>query len=349
MSTCAATTRLTRPLSQTPAIEATPLTLLGAEALPTEAHFRRDHFVAPALDAATWELELGREAGAVLRLDLDDLYAFPSRSLRVVLECAGHRRSEYEPAARGVQWGVGAMSEAEWTGVPLAALLELVDRAGATHVVLEGADAGPVGPGGHTAAFARAIPIEKALDPDTLVAVEMNGSPIPLGHGAPARAIVPGWYATDSVKWLRRIVLRRGGFDGHFERLDYRLPDKADPAGRRMTVLAVHSLLTSHAPKQVLRPGRVALSGIAWGGAGGIAGVEVSIDGGRWLPALLGDAPGLYARVPWCLDWQAEPGAHTVRVRARDGRGAVQPETPSWNERGFANASIQATAIEVRR
>lgn len=348
MSACAQTSRLTQPLSEMPVIEATPLALLGADELPTEAHFRRDHFPPPSLDAATWALEVGGGSSGSLRLGLDELRSLPSRSVRVVLECAGHRRAEYDPPARGVQWGYGAMSEAVWTGVPLRELLELVAPRGVTQVVLEGADSGPAGPGGTTVPFARAIPIGKALDPDTLVALEMNGAPIPSAHGAPARAIVPGWYATDSVKWLRRIAPSSGSFDGHFELADYRLPDPAHPGGRRMTVLAVHSLLTSHEHRDVVDPGPTALCGVAWGGTGGIARVDVSIDGGPWRPALLTDASGPYARVPWSLAWEAEPGIHTVRVRASDGRGETQPDRPAWNERGFANSSIQTTAIRVR-
>lgn len=176
----------------------------------------------------------------------------------------------------------------------------------------------------------------------------MNGAPIPPAHGAPAQVIVPGWYATDSVKWLNRVVLADGPFSGHFETADYRLPDPSHSEGRRMTVLAVHSLLTSHEDRALIDPVPTTLHGVAWGGMGGVAGVAVSIDGGPWRPALLGVAPGPYARVAWRIAWKAEPGTHRLRVRARDGRGEAQPERPVWNERGFANSSIQSTAIEVR-
>ena len=224
-------------------VEASPLAALGLRQMPTDTHFLRDHFGIPDLDEETWTLGLSGP-GRELRLTLDDLKALPARSLTVVLECAGHRRNEYEPPARGVGWGVGAVSEAVWTGARLRDVLGLLgtgDTAG--HVLLEGADAGPVGDDDFSP-FARAIPIEKALDDDTLLAWEMNGEPLGSEHGAPLRAIVPGWYATDSVKWLVRIETLDTPFEGHFEISDYRLPT-TNGAGR-MTTLPVSSLLTSH-------------------------------------------------------------------------------------------------------
>ena len=118
------------------------------------------------------------------------LRAFEHRTLPVVLECAGHRRAEFDPAAPGLRWGAGAASEAHWTGVPLAAVLTAAGIAdGGVEVVLRGAD----GEG-----YARSLPLAKALHPDTLLAVEMNGEPIPPAYGGPVRAIVPGWYGMDS-------------------------------------------------------------------------------------------------------------------------------------------------------
>ena len=158
-------------------VEASPLAALGLRQMPTDTHFLRDHFGIPDLDEETWTLGLSGP-GRELRLTLDDLKALPARSLTVVLECAGHRRNEYEPPARGVGWGVGAVSEAVWTGARLRDVLGLLgtgDTAG--HVLLEGADAGPVGDDDFSP-FARAIPIEKALDDDTLLAWEMNGEPL---------------------------------------------------------------------------------------------------------------------------------------------------------------------------
>src|SRR4051794_17300150 len=166
--------------------------------MPTKSHFLRDHFGIPELDPEGWTLNLGGD-GHALSLTLDDLKGMRSVSLSVVMECAGHRRSEYDPATRGVGWGIGAVSEAVWTGVRLRDVLELLGtRVLDGHVLLEGADAGDVGDADTYSSFARGIPLEKAMDEDTLLAWQMNGEPLPRAHGAPLRAIVPGWYATDS-------------------------------------------------------------------------------------------------------------------------------------------------------
>ena len=221
--------------------------------MPTDTHFLRDHFGIPDLDPEGWTLELAGD-GRGVSLTLDDLKGMGSVSLSVVLECAGHRRSEYEPAARGVGWGIGAVSEAVWTGVRLRDVLELLGTHVLNgHVLLEGADAGLVGDAGTYSSFARGIPLDKAMDEDTILAWEMNGEPLPRAHGAPLRAIVPGWYATDSVKWLARIEILDAPFAGHFEVSDYRLSTRE--GATRMTTLPISSLITSHGDGAVVSSG----------------------------------------------------------------------------------------------
>jgi DMSO/TMAO reductase YedYZ molybdopterin-dependent catalytic subunit len=337
--------RLTLTDAQGPVVEAAPLAALQLRQMPTTTHFRRDHFDVPALDRRSWMLNVGGAVERPLRLRLDDLQRLPRTSLAVVLECAGHRRAEFDPPARGIQWRIGAISEAVWSGARLRDLLELVGPQDATHVVLEGADVGAVDDGGRTEAFARAIPLEKALHEDTLLAWEMNGEPLPAGHGAPLRAIVPGWYATDSVKWLTTIRLHRGPYTGHFELNDYRLPDGT--GSRRLTALPASSLVTSHPDVAHLPPGPVRLRGIAWGGQDGIMRVHISINHGPWQDAQLEPGAGNYERHFWSLPWQATPGTHTLQTRATDHTGNTQPSTPIWNERGFANASIHTIQLRV--
>ena len=223
-----------------------PLRALERASIPTDLHFVRDHFPVPAIDPASWSAELiGDEQS--LELDLDLLRCLPRRGLSVVLECAGHRRAEFEPIPRGIPWGSGAVAEAEWTGASLGSVLTLVGiPPGANEVVLEGADAGPVDGFDGTHRFARSLPLAKALDPDVLLAYEMNGEPIPVARGGPVRAIVPGWYATDSVKWLDRIWFTSDEFDGVFQADDYRLRALGEPgSGRRMTDVPVHALITT--------------------------------------------------------------------------------------------------------
>ena len=324
-----------------PGVRPAPLAALDLERMPSGAHFRRDHFSPAIADPAAWRLGVGGSVGRPLELGFERLRSYPRRELRVVLECSGHRRAEYRPATRGVPWQLGAVSEAVWAGASLRDLLEDASVSDAAQfIVLEGADRGPFRGEGDVP-FARALPLEKALHPDTLLAWEMNGEPLPLAHGAPLRAIVPGWYATDSVKRLGRIAALEEPFDGPFEAIDYRVD------GERLTALRVHALLTSAREGEQLAAGDRVLRGIAWGGEGGVARVEVSVDRSDWEQAALDQVAGPYAFARWNVSWPAEPGLHTVAVRATDAAGATQPPEPVWNEGGYANSSIQRVRLHV--
>jgi DMSO/TMAO reductase YedYZ molybdopterin-dependent catalytic subunit len=317
-----------------------PLWALELDPTPTEHHFVRDHFPAPALDPEAWRLEVGGAVERPLTLSLAEIRALPSRSLPAVLECAGHRRDEFDPPARGIAWSAGAVSQAVWAGTPLRGILELArPSTTAAAVVFEGADHGPFdGEGDYP--FARAVPLAKALDLDTLVAWEMNGGPLPAPHGAPARAIVPGWYATDSVKWLVRVEVVEDVFDGPFEARDYRLD------GRRMTGMAVHALVTSHADGAEAPAGPTEIRGIAWGGAGP-ARVDVRVGEGTWSAAELSPAASPYALARWRAAIELPAGDVVVSARAGDESGSVQPDAPAWNERGYGNASVQRVRLRV--
>jgi DMSO/TMAO reductase YedYZ molybdopterin-dependent catalytic subunit len=175
----------------------------------------------------------------------------------------------------------------------------------------------------------------------------MNGRPLPEGHGAPLRAIVPGWYATDSVKWLTRIAVLDAPFDGPFEVDDYRLRDRRGGGGERLTVLPVSSLTTSHSNGARIAPGTHQVRGVAWSGDGGIQRVEVSFDRRDWEEAAFSSRAQPYGFTRWSLEWLAEPGLRTIAVRATDGSGATQPPQPRWNEGGYANSSIQLVRLLV--
>ena len=239
---------------------------------------------------------------------------------------------------RGIPWESGAVAEAEWTGASLASVLELIGvPPGAHEVVLEGADAGPVDGSDGTRRFARSLPLAKALDPDVLLAYEMNGKPIPVARGGPVRVIVPGWYATDSVKWLDRIWFTTGEFDGVFQADDYRLRAPGEPGpGRRMTELPVHALITTPADHDLrLDAGDLSVRGIAWGGSGGVAAVLVRLDAGPWTPANLGARRGRYTRVRWEAHYSLAHGRHELASRAIDLAGNAQPDRAPANVRGY--------------
>lgn len=340
------------PQSPVPAVRntAAPLRALGERHLPAAAHFRREHFPVPVVDPAEWRLALAGAVRTPAIVTLSDLLVAPRRSQAVVLECAGHRRAELAPPTPGLQWSAGAVSEAVWAGVPLRDLLERagVDRR-AREVVLQGADRGPFDglPGTHS--YSRSLPLRKALDPDTVLAVEMNGRPIPSEHGGPVRAIVPGWYATDSVKWLERIQVSADEFDGPFQALDYRFATIEDPGpGARMERMPVHALVTDPADAAVLCPGAARVRGIAWSGAGAVTRVDVRVDAGPWTQAAIAGRHGRHGRTFWQLEWEAAPGVHTIAVRARDASGAVQPEEPVWNRGGYVVHSVHRVIVTVR-
>lgn len=326
----------------------TALAELLAPQTPTGVHYRRNHFAYPSIDAAAWRLPVRGAVATPVELTLDELRGMPARSSTVLLECAGHRRTDFQPAISGVQWSLGALSQARWTGVALAEVLARAGvRDGAIEVVFHGADRGSFGevPGVHT--FSRSIPLDRAWHPDTMIALEMNGEPLPREHGAPARMIVPGWYAMDSVKWLTAIEVVTEPFRGPFQELDYRFQAAGDPGiGTRIDEMPVHSLFVSVAAGATLPAGVCEVVGIAWGGAG-IAAVDVRVGAGPWEPAKITAAPGPYQRVVWTAAVTLEPGQAQISVRATDTRGRVQPEALTWNRRGYVNNSVQRLDILV--
>jgi sulfane dehydrogenase subunit SoxC len=313
----------------------------------TAAHFRRNHFPTPPVDPDTWALALGGAMSEPMVLPAVTLRTFEHRSLPVVLECAGHRRAELDQPGDGLPWGVGAVSEAVWTGVSLGDVLRRAGLADeAVEVVLRGADRGACEhPGIHS--YARSLPVRKALHPDTLLAFEMNGEPIPVAFGGPVRAIVPGWYAMDSVKWLTSIRAVSRPFDGPFQAVDYRWREPgADGQGTRIDRLSVHALITSPSPGERLRPGPVVVRGAAWAGEVGVARVEVSVDGGPWEVAEI-ERRGVYARALWQHEVELSFGIHRLAARATDRRGAIQPERPAANAGGYCANAVHRVSVTV--
>ncbi len=301
-------------------ITAAALEALHGGSTSAALHFRRNHFPFPSEAPGTIAIE-----GAVtspLRLGLAELERFGFAEHDVVLECAGHRRAELDPPVEGVPWGAGAVSQGRWGGASLAAVLAQAEpHPGAVEVVLVGGEGD----------FARSIPLVKARDEATLLAWSLDGEPVPLELGGPLRAIVPGNYAVDSVKWLSKIVVATVPFAGHFQVNDYCLVG-ADgiPDGTPLHELPVSSLVTATESRRI--------AGVAWGGE--IARVEVQIDNDPWLAARLGDALGPYAFTPWEIAVELAPGAHTAAARATDARGNTQPDRPLWNARGYANNAM---------
>ena len=306
---------------------------------PVARHYVRDHFALPTPPA---HLAVDGLVETPLEIAWTELRAMPALSTFVTLECAGNGRSYLDPPAPGEQWGIGAVSTAEWTGVPLAAVLE---RAGvssaATEIVFAGADRGPVA--GREIAFERSLPVEEALRGGALLAYAMNGDDLTAHHGAPLRLVVPGWYGVASVKWLARITAIPTEFRGYYQAERYVI-DGAPL--RRVEPRAVVTWPPDGA--RVESGGAVLVRGYAWTGRGALEGVELSVDGGaRWSPATLGAAMSPHAWRPFEFDWRPEtPGEHTLFARARDAEGP-QPMEPRWNALGYANNASRPVRVRL--
>lgn len=329
---------------------------LGDRLPPIDRFFVRSHFGAPAVDLGPWEIEVVGLVDRPLRLSLDELGRMEQATRTAVLQCAGNGRGLYRPRVPGVPWERGAVGQAEWSGVRLAELLERARPHGnAAHVHFLGADSPPTP---KIAAFVRSIPLDRARDDGTILALRMNGEPLPTLHGGPARLAVPGWAGNNWFKWVRRIVVARNEAPGFYMQTAYRMPrtpvvpGPGQPAVPMdpVTWMNVKSLIASHEGGDVVSGRRVDFRGIAWTGQGHVTRVEVRI--GRNEPwrdaALLDEAePGAWRR--WRLEWEpTRPDRFAIAVRATDSTGAVQPPTPAWNKSGYLWNGYDELEIEVR-
>ena len=197
----------------------TPLhALTGGEVTATDHFYVRNHFAIPDLDPADWRLTVTGRVEHRLTLDLDDLYKMRSHTQVVTLECAGNNRVAFYPPVPGQQWRLGAVSTAEWTGVPLLDVLDHADlTSSAREVSFCGADRGHVDGRAETVRFERSLRLDDIEDSGALLAYRMNGAPLPPQHGYPLRLVVPGWYGVASVKWLRRIEAINRPFRGYYQ------------------------------------------------------------------------------------------------------------------------------------
>src|SRR5258706_2207894 len=209
-----------------------PFDRIDSYLTPTELFYIRSHFPTPTLDRASYQLRIDGAVRHPFALSYEELRSIRSETRVATLECAGNSRVFLVPQVQGAQWELGAVSNAEWTGVPLGALLERAGMAeDACEVVLEGADRGtpkeePVPPG--LISYARSLPRDKVIQREVLIAYQMNGRDLPLDHGYPVRAVVPGHYGMASVKWLTHIHAVREPFRGYWQTSDYRYWDYLD-------------------------------------------------------------------------------------------------------------------------
>jgi DMSO/TMAO reductase YedYZ molybdopterin-dependent catalytic subunit len=323
--------------------------LLGGVVMPNAQFYVRNHFQIPRLDPATWQLSVHGLVDRPLRLSLRDLHNMPSQTSVVTLECAGNGRYTVDPPAPGEQWHLGAVSTAEWTGVPLA---EVLDRCGvqpgACEVLFRGADGGRVDDRPDEIAFERSLRVDVARDANALLAYAMNGEAIPAHHGFPVRVVVPDWYGVASVKWLTDIELIGSPFAGYyqFDKYQYEWSRNGGVEREPVTLQKVRALITEPSDNGVITSGELAVRGVAWSGAATIERVDVSVDGGPWQEArLIGDRQ----RHSWqwweLLTRVTDPGPISLRARATDLAGRTQPDVAPWNPHGYGNNAIQEVRV----
>ena len=327
----------------------TPLSLLGEELTPQASFYIRNHGPAPALGIDAWQCLVDGAVERPLALSWSQLQALAPVTRRVTLECAGNGRAHMAQPAEGTPWQYGAVGTAEFSGVPLRALLEQAGvRAEAVEVLFTGAD-GLQTDAGKTRPFQRSLPLEVALGGDCLLAWSMNGETLTRQHGYPLRLVVPGWYGMASVKWLVRITVLDARFEGYYQSERYVFKgERGMPEGAPVTRQRVRAVIVYPADGATLPRGALRIAGTAWSGEAPVARVEVSLDDGRsWVQADVGrGSPG--AASAWSLTWNpSSAGVLAIMARATDGKGNTQPMQPGWNVYGYANNTVQRVQVTI--
>ena len=346
--------------SRPPQLE-TPKRYFAHAITPNEAFFVRYHIlpIPTTVDLATWRLKLGGVVDKPLELSMDDLKTkFAKVSVVAVNQCSGNGRSRFAPRVFGGQWGDGAMGNAAWTG---ARLRDILTAAGvkprAVEVAFNGLDE-PAQPS--VPDFVKSLTVGRIMDdPDVLVAYEMNGQPLPMLNGFPARLIVPGWFSTYWVKNLSEIIVLDHEFDGFWVKTAYRIPDTpcgcVEPASKPTRTVPINrmnvkSVIASPADGTHARVGdALKFEGVAFDGGYGVTGVFVSSDGGAtWQAAQLGRDLGRYSFREWSFGLKTQrPGSLRLMVRAVNRVGESQPTEPLWNPAGYLRNVVDHVDVQV--
>jgi sulfite oxidase len=332
----------------------TPANYFDTWLTPNDAFFVRQHLPRPQIEEANFRVSLEGRVSKQLELTVADLRNLPQFTVPATLECTGNGRGFYRPRVPGVQWGRGAIGNAEWTGPRLSDVLKLAGAdVNATYVTVNGADTGVA----KTPDFIRSFPMKKALHPATLLALKMNGESIPDLHGFPVRLIVPGWDGTSWVKWVTTLSVASEPDKGFYMNPAYRFPKHPGPPGAPASPadlaviqgMLVKSCITGPSDQARIAVGSTCIRGIAWAGEEQIVRVQVSMDGGRrWGDAQLSPQNLPFAWRLWSINWTpTQPGYYTIMSRATDSAGNIQPIVATWNPSGYLYNAIDQIGVIV--
>ena len=343
----------------------TPFAHLEGLITPTDLRYVKIQLDMPEpVHPNDWFLSVEGEVQDRLRLTLEDIQKLPSRTIRVVTECSGndahffdwerngeelhgcdiHTPEKGNPSRYDLsQPHTGQISSGEFTGVSLATILATAGlKSNAVGIRAEGFDRGTpseqasqnISEAPEIINYDKCLPLEKALDSDTIVAWALNGEYLRHIHGAPVRLVVPGWSGNLSVKWLHKLEVLDHIAPCWYQTNYFYYADSLEDENREMiTIMGVKSVITD--PREGDPPiprGLFMMRGLAWSGRGGIRHVEVSMDRGEtWRDAHLEEPRGKWLWVRWYYPWDIqEPGIYKIMSRAIDEEGSVQPQT-RWN------------------
>lgn len=337
--------------------------LLDDDITPADKMFVRNNGLLPLdNDPYNWTLTIdGESVPNPKTYTLQELKEkFTHHTYQLVIECGGNGRKEFNPPAKGNQWELGAVSCASWTGVRLKDVLEDVGISNdAVYIGYYGKDIHLTGNPDKTV-ISRGVPMEKALEDETLLAFQMNGRDIPIIHGHPLRLVIGGWPASVSGKWIHRLAVRNQVHDGpKMEAPSYRVPCEPVEPGAKVKdedfciieSMPVKSLITYPKSGAMINKGQsLPIRGHAWAGDLSVSKVEYSIDfGATWQSADLKPAPNRLA-------WQRftanvafpQKGYYEVWAKATDSEGRSQPMlVPGWNPKGYLNNAAHRIAVKV--
>jgi DMSO/TMAO reductase YedYZ molybdopterin-dependent catalytic subunit len=328
----------------------TPFSALKDDRTASESFYIRNHFAIPSINIPEFRLKVNGALTNPLEISLDQLKSFGESKLILVMECAGNGRTSMKPAIKGTPWNLGAVSQAEFVGTSLQNLLSKADpSAEAVEVKFTGADQGKIHTG-EINLYARSLPLEVAMHPDTMLAWEMNGQALSAQHGYPLRLVVPGWYGMASVKWLQKITILTEPFSGFFQTQEYVYIGEEGTADHTpVTHMRVRSLILEPQEGAIINGETFLISGIAWSGSGRVTQVELSFDEGQnWASAIIKPAEIGYGTAHWEHHWKPEEkGDITILARAFDSNGDVQPLEPRWNKGGYGNNVVHRVKIYI--